>query len=72
MSDADPLRSFAERLADLFAEAGYAFVEDDKLDDLTSALRLFLDTEGLDTEGLARPVPACRDRSSVAWDPGRS
>ena len=38
----DPLRRIAEQVADRFAECGYAFVEDDKIEGLTAVLRSFL------------------------------
>ncbi len=44
--DRDAIRSLAERIADYFAERGYAFVEDDQIDVLTDFLQLFLTAIG--------------------------
>ena len=38
----DPLRQIAEQVADCFSADGYAFIEADKLEYLTAALRAFL------------------------------
>jgi hypothetical protein len=40
--DRDVLRHIAEQVADCFADSGYAFVEEDKIDRLAAALRSFL------------------------------
>lgn len=65
----DPLRRIAEQVADCFAECGYAFVEDDKIDGLAAVLRSFLTAAAIpinvDTTG---SLPTTGDpRSSSTW-----
>jgi hypothetical protein len=38
----DALRQIAEHVADCFSDRGYAFIEDDKIDDLADLLGAFL------------------------------
>ena len=40
------LRRIAEQVADCFADSGYAFVEDDKIDGLAATLGIFLTSTG--------------------------
>ncbi|MFI6075824.1 hypothetical protein ACIA5C_30150 [Actinoplanes sp. NPDC051343] len=47
----DPLLSIAELVADRIAENGYAFVEDNQLDDLAVAIHSFLTTAGISING---------------------
>jgi hypothetical protein len=42
-----PLRWAAWQVADSLSDAGYAFIEDDKVEDLATALRSFLHTAGV-------------------------
>ena len=42
MSVEDPLHRIAEQVADCFADSGYAFVEQDKIDGLAAVLNSFL------------------------------
>ena len=43
----DPLHQIAEQVADCFAELGYAFVEDDKIEGLAELLGSFLTVAGI-------------------------
>ena len=43
----DPIVSIAAHVADCLSASGYAFVEDDKIEDLADALRDFLDGAGI-------------------------
>ena len=43
----DPLHHIAEQVADRFAESGYAFVEDAKIDGLAEVLGSFLTVAGI-------------------------
>jgi len=45
--DYDPLRRIAGHVADGFAECGYAFVEDDKIEGLAAMLGSFLTVAGI-------------------------
>lgn len=45
----EPLIRIAERVADCFAERGYAYIEDDKIEVLAAALKTFLTTTGIPT-----------------------
>lgn len=45
----DPLLNAAQRVADCFSQYGYAFIEDDKLNVLASALQGFLSTARIPT-----------------------
>ena len=42
----DPVWRSAARVADCLAECGYAFIEDDQLEDLAELLRAFLRAHG--------------------------
>lgn len=44
---ADPLRLIAGQVADCFANSGYAFVEEDKIDGLAATLGSFLTAAGI-------------------------
>jgi len=60
--EADTLRRDAERVADCFAESGYAFIEDDKIEGLAEALKSFLSATDI-------PVnPARRSHSTPDCD----
>jgi hypothetical protein len=62
----DPLLPIAELVADRIGENGYAFVEDDQLDEMVVVLRSFLTTAGVpinshseaDASGDSNPAPA--------------
>ena len=62
----DTLRHIAEQVADCFADAGYAFVEEDKIEGLAAALGSFLTVAGIrvNSPGIIGPAP-CRDSSPV-------
>lgn len=45
--DSDPLRHIAEQVADCFADSGYAFVEEDRIDGLAATLGSFLTVAGI-------------------------
>ena len=49
MSAKDPLHRIAEQVADCFADSGYAFVEQDKIDGLAVMLNSFLTVAGIPT-----------------------
>jgi hypothetical protein len=56
----DPLHWIAERVADCFAESGYAFVEDDKIPGLAAVLGSFLTVAGIPVNAdtaIGEPVP---------------
>jgi hypothetical protein len=55
--DIDPLHRIAERVADCFAESGYAFVEDDKIDVLAELLGMFLTDAGIRVNPPGRAAP---------------
>ena len=46
-NERDPLRHIAEQVADCFAESGFAFVEDDRIDELAALLGSFLSAAGI-------------------------
>ena len=62
----DRLRRIAEKVADCFSEHGYAFVEDDKIDGLTTVLRSFLTVAGIpvNTPNAADAWPTVGSNSS--------
>ncbi|GAB3813077.1 hypothetical protein ACFOX0_20775 [Micromonospora zhanjiangensis] len=76
----DPLHQIAERVADCIADSGYAFVEQDNIDELAVALNSFLTEAGIQTHPpqdephdrdmvLARPAGAdLRRRGDAASD----
>jgi hypothetical protein len=54
----DPLFQIAEQVADCFAEFGYAFIEDDKIEGLAALLGSFLTVAGISVNpsGAGRPT----------------
>jgi hypothetical protein len=80
---ADPLHWIAEQVADRFADSGYAFVEEDKIDGLAAILGSFLTMAGIpvnppDTDDpdpdddpfpLDEPAPTTGDRYPAARTP---
>jgi hypothetical protein len=52
--DHDVLRHIAEQVADRFADSGYAFVEEDKIDGLAATLGSFLSLAGIPVNPPAR------------------
>jgi hypothetical protein len=63
--NADPLRQIAEQVAYCFAERGYAFVEDDKVEGLAALLESFLTVAGIPANlaGTGDPIPDGDDLS---------
>jgi hypothetical protein len=57
--DCDPLRRIAGQVADCFAECGYAFIEDDKIEGLAALLESFLTIAGIPVAlpGASDPAP---------------
>ncbi|WP_412743361.1 hypothetical protein [Krasilnikovia sp. MM14-A1004] len=53
----DPLIEIAEQVAFCFAERGYAFVEDDKVEALADTLRSFLKAAGIPVHGVSDDPP---------------
>lgn len=51
------LRRAAEQVADCFADSGYAFVEDDKIDGLAATLGSFLTSTGILITPYPKPAP---------------
>jgi hypothetical protein len=73
--NADPLRQIAEQVADCFAERGYAFVEDDKIEGLAALLESFLTVAGIPANlpGTGDPIPSGHDLPSIGQPmPARS
>jgi hypothetical protein len=52
MSVEDRLHRIAEQVADCFADSGYAFVEQDKIDGLADMLNSFLTVAGIPVNSL--------------------
>jgi hypothetical protein len=66
VKDRDRLHQIAEQVANCFAESGYAFVEDDKLEGLAALLGSFLTVAGIPINPLDpsdRPHPRLRSAS---------
>jgi hypothetical protein len=59
----DPLHRIAEQVADCFAESGYAFVEDDKIEGLAALLGSFLTVARIPVNlpGTGDPIPVGND-----------
>lgn len=57
----DSLHRIAEQVADCFADSGYAFVEQDKIDGLAAALNSFLNAADI-------PVNPPKDASNDAHE----
>jgi hypothetical protein len=62
----DALRRIAEQVADGCAERGYAFIEDDKVDDLALVLDSFLTAAGIPVHPTVTD-PARDDDQFVGW-----
>ncbi|GAB1643095.1 hypothetical protein [Krasilnikovia sp. MM14-A1259] len=56
-TNGDPLQRMAERVADCISQSGYAFIEDEKIESLATALQSFLRAAGIQPEdGHSRPA----------------
>ena len=63
VQNADPLWQIAEQVAYCFADHGYAYVEDDKIEGLTEVLRSFLTVAGIPVN-VAGPAGSAEDPAS--------
>jgi hypothetical protein len=57
----DPILAIADNVADMIADCGYAYVEDEHLDGLAAALRSFLNSAGIPVNP-ERAVAQLRER----------
>ena len=62
----DPILRIAQQVADCFSENGYAFVEDDKLEALATALTSFLKDAGIPVNIVASALPKVARKSVVS------
>jgi hypothetical protein len=67
--DCDPLRRIAGQVAYCFAERGYAFIEDDKIEGLAALLGSFLTVAGIPVNPLSTddPAPARPPKQPPIW-----
>ena len=64
----DQLRHIAEQVAYCFAASGYAFVEDDKIEELTALLGSFLTVAGIPANlpGTGDSIPGADSTGGLA------
>jgi len=64
----DRIHQIAEQVANCFAESGYAFIEDDKIEGLAALLGSFLTVAGIPINplGTSDPMPSDSELHPIA------